>query len=53
MIMKIEISDIVFLLGLCFVGAGLYFKFDLGTALSVLGFIVLLIGFKMAPKRRL
>lgn len=50
--MKIEISDIFLLLGLIFLGVGLYLRFDLGISLSVVGGVVLVIGLKMAPKRR-
>lgn len=49
--MKIELSDIVLILGLAICGTGLYLWFDLGVSLSVVGGIMLLIGLKMAPKR--
>ena len=48
---KIEISDFVLFFGLGVMGAGLYLRFDLGTSLSVVGAITLLIWWKMAPKR--
>jgi hypothetical protein len=52
LIKKIEASDIFLILGLCIAGTGLYMRLDLGTSFSVTGIIILLIGLRMAPKRK-
>jgi hypothetical protein len=52
LITKIAASDLFLILGLGVLGSGLYLRFDLGTAFSVTGFIILMIGLKMAPKKR-
>lgn len=49
---SLEISDIIILLSLGFIGTGLYYRFDIGTSLSVVGCIMLVIGVFMAPKRK-
>jgi hypothetical protein len=49
--LKIAASDIVFVLSLGLVGAGLFLRFDLGTALVVDGLILLWLGVKMAPTK--
>ena len=50
--MKPALSDIILFFGLVLIGAGLYLRLDLGTALAVDGGILLVMGLKMAPKRR-
>lgn len=52
LIKNIEASDVFLILGLGLAGTGLYLRFDLGTSFSLTGLIILLIGLKMAPKRK-
>lgn len=47
---KISLSDVLLIIGLIGMGAGLYLEFSIGVSLSVVGTILTTLGFFMAPR---
>lgn len=47
---KIGLSDILLAAGLTGLGTGLYIEFGVGASLSVVGMILTIFGFLMAPR---